>query len=1224
VGDLLYAATTTALAKLADIATGNALISGGVGVAPSWGKIGLTTHVTGTLPATNGGTGQASYAVGDLLFASTTTALSKLADVATGNALISGGVGVAPSYGKIGLTTHVTGTLPVANGGTGITSFGTGVATALGINVGTAGAFVVNGGALGTPSSGTVTNLTGTASININGTVGATTPNTGAFTTLSSTGNTTLGDASTDTATINAAATFNANAVISVNSTTNALRITQTGTGNCLVVEDSTNPDSTPFVIDASGRVLNGLSVAETNYRIGTNARTPAVQISGDFSSPNLNGALAINGTNLSAYLYLSRSEVVSDGSTLGVINFSGNDGTGDKVNAASISASVDGTPGTNDMPGRLEFRTTAAGASSTTERMRIDSAGRLLFGTTATGARVNISANSTEDALRITQTGAGNCLVVEDSTNPDATPFVIDNVGNLIQGNTSLISTPSYSGASLSPSLQSHGTTVTGSAIARFQWRADNTAPQLVLSKSRGASAGTNSIVSSGDFLGALTFNGDDGTNFITGATITAAVDGTPGTNDMPGRLVFSTTAAGASTPTERMRIDNQGRIGFNSTSLGGGSGQYRFAGNISGAVSSPGILYTPTVQSDVTTTATAFQTAISTQDNAFALTNIFHYQVVQGTITGGSRTAPTNQVGFQVNSSLTGATNNYGFRGDIAAGTGRWNFYANGTAENFFGGNTTISVNSTSDALRITQVGTGNALLVEDSANPDSTPFVIDASGNVIKGATSAFTSASSLTAGIQAQSTAVSASSLGLYSFNTTATQAGRIDMGRTRGALGAYDAVLSGDQLGVIRFTGGDGSAMISAAEILALVDGTPGTNDMPGRLVFSTTADGASLPTERMRIDSAGGVGIGSTALTGYTLRLGKNITGAVSPVAVRVDGSIQTDVTTSPVIFQSRPTTAASVTATNLFHYVADPQTFGAGSTITNQYGFNVTSNLTGATNNYGFYSNIAAGTGRWNFYANGTAENFFAGNVGIGTSVPDQRVHAYIASGTARIKAETAGLTDASQASFQLTTPNRNWQLVAKGADNAFQIFDGTAPAERMRIDSSGNVLVGVTSANANGGILQLSKGITFPATQVAATDANTLDDYEEGTFTPTIAGTTTAGTGTYSVQVGRYTKIGNRVLFQIAIVWSAHTGTGNMRVGGLPFTAVNVSNALPPAASANGNLALTASNVMQASVISNTVQMAIDQVPVGGGAITSVPIDTAASIYLSGQYEV
>jgi len=75
--------------------------------------------------AVNGGTGQTSYAVGDLLYANTTTTLAKLADVATGNALISGGVGVAPSYGKIGLTTHVSGTLPVANGGTGATTLTT-------------------------------------------------------------------------------------------------------------------------------------------------------------------------------------------------------------------------------------------------------------------------------------------------------------------------------------------------------------------------------------------------------------------------------------------------------------------------------------------------------------------------------------------------------------------------------------------------------------------------------------------------------------------------------------------------------------------------------------------------------------------------------------------------------------------------------------------------------------------------------------------------------------------------------------------------------------------------------------------------------------------------------------------------------------------------------------------------------------------------------------------
>jgi hypothetical protein len=74
------------------------------------------------VPATAGGTGQTSYAVGDLLYANTTTTLAKLPDVATGNALISGGVSTAPSWGKIGLTTHVSGVLPVANGGTNASS----------------------------------------------------------------------------------------------------------------------------------------------------------------------------------------------------------------------------------------------------------------------------------------------------------------------------------------------------------------------------------------------------------------------------------------------------------------------------------------------------------------------------------------------------------------------------------------------------------------------------------------------------------------------------------------------------------------------------------------------------------------------------------------------------------------------------------------------------------------------------------------------------------------------------------------------------------------------------------------------------------------------------------------------------------------------------------------------------------------------------------------------
>lgn len=81
-----------------------------------------TATVTGTLGATKGGTGQSTITTGDLLYGSAANTWSKLPGVATGNSLISGGVGVAPSWGKIGLTTHISGTLARANGGTGLTT----------------------------------------------------------------------------------------------------------------------------------------------------------------------------------------------------------------------------------------------------------------------------------------------------------------------------------------------------------------------------------------------------------------------------------------------------------------------------------------------------------------------------------------------------------------------------------------------------------------------------------------------------------------------------------------------------------------------------------------------------------------------------------------------------------------------------------------------------------------------------------------------------------------------------------------------------------------------------------------------------------------------------------------------------------------------------------------------------------------------------------------------
>lgn len=164
-------------------------------------------------------------------------------------------------------------------------------------------------------------------------------------------------------------------------------------------------------------------------------------------------------------------------------------------------------------------------------------------------------------------------------------------------------------------------------------------------------------------------------------------------------------------------------------------------------------------------------------------------------------------------------------------------------------------------------------------------------------------------------------------------------------------------------------------------------------------------------------------------------------------------------------------------------------------------------------------------------------------------------------------------------------------------------------------------NYSVGIANSNSDtlDGILAPYKTngqIKFPAVQNPSTDANTLDDYEEGSFTPTIEGTTSSGVGTYSTQSGRYTKIGRVVTVEIYLTWSAHTGTGNLRIAGLPFA--STSNAI--ANIFNSGVTLTANNIMVG--FTNGLTFTINQVPVGGGANTNVSMDTSGTIYINVTY--
>lgn len=143
----------------------------------------------------------------------------------------------------------------------------------------------------------------------------------------------------------------------------------------------------------------------------------------------------------------------------------------------------------------------------------------------------------------------------------------------------------------------------------------------------------------------------------------------------------------------------------------------------------------------------------------------------------------------------------------------------------------------------------------------------------------------------------------------------------------------------------------------------------------------------------------------------------------------------------------------------------------------------------------------------------------------------------------------------------------------------------------------------------------------ISFPAVQNASSDANTLDDYEKGTFTATLAGTTAAGAGTYSVQTGKYVKIGRLVVVEIALTWSAHTGTGNMLVSGCPFTPFTAATI--PATIVCDNLTFGAGTLIARSSGTSTSSIAL-LLEATGAAQSAVAMDTAAGVNLTMTYQV
>lgn len=301
-------------------------------------------------------------------------------------------------------------------------------------------------------------------------------------------------------------------------------------------------------------------------------------------------------------------------------------------------------------------------------------------------------------------------------------------------------------------------------------------------------------------------------------------------------GGLYLSTTEAGPvifqTAGLERARITADGNLALGSVGAAGLS--FQNAKPLTGATTTYGQLNQGVVQSDCTSAAVYYASTAQTQAAAFTLNNLYNFLAQQSTIGAGSTV--TNQFGFAVSSNLTGATTNVGFHSAIPSGTGRWNFYAAGTADSYFASNNFIFANGGTERARI------------------------DSFGRLLVGTSSSITA---VTFPAQVQTNSFYSYSASLFSADATGSNF--LFLKSRNATTGSHTVVQANDVLGQTQYAGSDGTAFITGAAISAVVDGTPGLNDMPGRLIFSTTPAGSVNPVERMRIKSTGTINFSNVA-----------------------------------------------------------------------------------------------------------------------------------------------------------------------------------------------------------------------------------------------------------------------------------------------------------------------------------------------------------------------
>jgi len=458
----------------------------------------------------------------------------------------------------------------------------------------------------------------------------------------------------------------------------------------------------------------------------------------------------------------------------------------------------------------------------------------------------------------------------------------------------------------------------------------------------------------------------------------------------------------------------------------------------------------------------------------------------------------------------------------------------------------------------------------------------------------------------------------------------------------------------------KVTGQTGVSIPAAAKI-ALVSN--GTDIIVAQNYFAALTLGAALPV------LSGGTGVTTSTGTGNTvLSASPTLTGTVAGASLSLSSLTSGRVTyagtagllqdSANLLFNGTTLTANTIGAFTLsgtvagggnqlnnviigtttplagaFTTLSTTGNVGVGTTATSTFSENAGSNLvigagaasagltifpgsTGVQASLNFAKSTSAGGDQYrgNITYSMTSDTMFFGTSAVNRLVLSSTGLAVTGtlSATGNISCATANT------SFQWISANNNVALLGTGGSLLF--YTGTAGyVNTMTLDSSGNLLVGVATANANGGVLQLKSGITFPATAVDATDANTLDDYEEGTWSPVAVFSGGNGTLTYGYRAGLYTKIGRAVNLTCRFGIVKGTAAGNYVIGGLPFTIGNGQAYYGGAAVAGVIRIGKAGNVVTIRTLINTATLEVLLTPFdslnASASLTAADIDAGAT---------